>query len=172
LPWLIQPLDANHVLQGFASGEPQIDSYLLKYAMQNSAAGLGRTFVAVELGSQQVRGYFTMAAGSVRFDTIPDHVKKRLPRYPIPTAHLAKLGVDSQFQGRGLGAALLIEAFMKAALAGEAMAVFAIDVIAINDKAKAFYLKYGFVPLLDNSQHLYLHINTAIKIAKAMRQIP
>jgi ribosomal protein S18 acetylase RimI-like enzyme len=116
-----------------------------------------------------VCGYFTLVAGSVRFDTIPDHQRKRLPRYPIPTAHLAKLAVDSRFQGRGLGEALLIEALRKAAIAGEALAVFAIDVLALNDSAKNFYLKYGFVPLLDNPHHLYLHVKTAIQVAKGIR---
>jgi ribosomal protein S18 acetylase RimI-like enzyme len=167
--WSLQPLDRTHVLDGFGCGEAQLDSYLRSYALNNQAARLGRTFVAVETGSKVVCGYFTLVAGSVRFDTIPDHQRKRLPRYPIPTAHLAKLAVDSRFQGQGLGEALLVEALRKAAIAGEALAVFAVDVIAINDSAKSFYLKYGFVPLMDNAQHLYLHIKTAIQIAKGIK---
>ena len=62
----------------------------------------------------------------------------------------------------------MVEALKRAAIAGEALGVFAVDVFAINERARAFYLKYGFVPLLDNTMHLYLHIKTAIKVARAL----
>jgi hypothetical protein len=31
-----------------------------------------------------------------------------------------------------------------------------VEVVAIDDKAREFYLKYGFSPLMDDPQHLYL----------------
>ena len=153
------------MIQGFSCGEPPLDDYLLKNAWQSSAAGLGRTFVAVEPGKLEVCGYFTMAAGAVKFDSIPDYAKKRLPKYPIPTAHLAKLAVHESHQKRGLGAALLIEALRRSLSASEQIGVFAVDVIALNDRARGFYLKYGFVPLLDNTHHLYMSIKTAKAVA-------
>jgi ribosomal protein S18 acetylase RimI-like enzyme len=166
VPWTIEPLDKSHDGQGFACGEPQLDDYLKKYALQSGATGLGRTFVALEPGTKVVRGYFTLAAGTVKFDTIPDHAKRRLPRYPIPTAHLAKLAVDSSQQGRGLGAALLVEALIRAARAGEHVGVFAVDVLALNERARSFYVKYGFVALADNQFHLYMSIKTAQAVVK------
>jgi GNAT superfamily N-acetyltransferase len=165
VPWSIEPLTTDHVRSTFHCGEPQLDSFLSRHALANEAAGLGRTFVAVATGSRDVLGYFTMAAGSVRFDNVPDHVKRRLPKYPIPTAHLAKLGVDHREQGKGLGAALLVAALQRAAHAAQSVGVYAVDVFALHDKAKAFYLKYGFVPLLDNPLHLYMPIAAAKAVA-------
>jgi ribosomal protein S18 acetylase RimI-like enzyme len=165
VPWLIEPLNKGHRVQDFSCGEAPLDAYLKKNALQSSAAGLGRTFVALEPGNEEVCGYFTMAAGSVRFDTIPEHIKHRLPKYPIPTAHLAKLAVHQAHQKKGLGVALLIEALRRSASAGEHIGVFAVDVIALNDNARSFYLKYGFLSLLDNELHLYMHIKTAKKLA-------
>jgi GNAT superfamily N-acetyltransferase len=163
--WSIQPFEKAHVVQGFSCGETPLDDYLVKHAWQSGATGLGRTFVAVEPGKSKVHGYFTLAAGSVRFDTIPDHAKKRLPKYPIPTAHLAKLAVHESHQKKGLGAALLIDALRRSASASEQIGVFAVDVIALNDPARSFYLKYGFVSLLDNTHHLYMNIQTAKAVA-------
>jgi hypothetical protein len=44
--------------------------------------------------------------------------------------------------------------------------VYAIDVFALHDKAKRFYLKYGFVEMLDQPLHLFLPIATARRLAK------
>ena len=38
--------------------------------------------------------------------------------------------------------------------------VFGADLFAKDDDAKRFYLKYGFIPLMDNSFHSYLPIAT------------
>jgi hypothetical protein len=34
--------------------------------------------------------------------------------------------------------------------------IYAVEVLAIDDDAKRFYVKYGFVPLADGHLHLYL----------------
>lgn len=166
VPWSIEPLNKHHDIEGFTCGESQLNVFLHKHALANDSAGLGRTFVAVEPGSMRICGYFTMAAGSVRFDTIPDHIKRRLPKYPIPTAHLAKLGLARDHQSKGLGSALLVEALRRAARASEYVGVYAVDVFALHEQARSFYLKYGFVSLTDNLLHLYLPIATARAVAE------
>ncbi|MGD0463431.1 MAG: GNAT family N-acetyltransferase [Tepidisphaeraceae bacterium] len=107
-----------------------------------------------------------MSTGSVRFDVIPDHAKKRLPKYPIPTVHIGRLAVDVKFQGKGLGETLLVEALRKAATASSSVGVYAVDVIALHDRARSFYLKYGFVEMLDQPLHLFLPIAAARAAAK------
>jgi hypothetical protein len=41
-----------------------------------------------------------------------------------------------------------------------ALGAFAVDVRAIDDEARAFYRKYGFLPLEDDPLHLYLPMKT------------
>ncbi len=158
MAWTIQPLDSSLDMAAFDCGEPSLNSFLQKHALNNDRAGLGRTFVALEPGKTLVAGYFTISTGSIRFDTVPDHAKQRRPKYPIPTAHLGRLAVDRRFQGKGLGETLLVEALRKAAAASASIGVYAVDVFALHEKAKAFYLKYGFVELLDTPLHLFLPI--------------
>lgn len=42
----------------------------------------------------------------------------------------------------------------------ERIGVFAVDLFAKDEDAKGFYLKYGFLPLLDDPFHLYLSMAT------------
>jgi hypothetical protein len=47
--------------------------------------------------------------------------------------------------------------------AADSIGIHAVEVVAIDDDAKRFYLKYGFTELLDNPHHLYISINTLRK---------
>ena len=49
-------------------------------------------------------------------------------------------------------------------LAATELAVAAIEVVAIDDNAKRFYERLGFLSLHDNPRHMYLSIKTAGKL--------
>ena len=165
MPWVIQGLDAPVDLANFDCGEKSLNLFLQKHALNNDRAGLGRTFVAVEQGMNHAAGYFTISTGSVKFDTVPEHAAKRLPKYPIPTVHIGRLAVDVTCQGRGLGETLLVDALRRAATASRSVGVYGVDVIALHAKAGAFYLRYGFVGMLDAPLHLFLPIESARLVA-------
>ena len=63
----------------------------------------------------------------------------------IPIALLARLAVDLNHQGRGLGAALLRDAVYRVRLASAQVAVRAVVVHAIDDPAVAFYERLASV---------------------------
>jgi GNAT superfamily N-acetyltransferase len=54
------------------------------------------------------------------------------------------LAVHTDWAGRGLGTALLRDAVMRSVQAAELIGVRAMLCHAIDDEAKAFYLKHGF----------------------------
>ena len=157
---LIERLKTDHDRQAFDCGEPSLNDYLRRFARQNDEKGLGRTFVAVEPGSMDILGYYTLSSGGVRFDAVP----VKLPRYPVPVAHLARLAVDLKHRGKRIGETLLIDALARAARASDQLGIHAVEVIALDEAAKAFYLKYGFTPLLDVPLHLYLPMKTIRKL--------
>ena len=98
----------------------------------------------------------------MRFDEIPE---KRLPRYPIPVVHLGRLAVDMRYQGKGLGEFLLMDALRRTQLVSEQIGVYAVEVRAIDEAARQFYLKYGFTELKDDKLHLYLPISVIRKLS-------
>jgi GNAT superfamily N-acetyltransferase len=148
----IERLSSAHDRGQFDCGETTLNEYLQRFAGQHDRKGLGRTYVAVEPGETVVKGYYTISSGAVSFEDVPEN----LPRYPIPVVLLARLAVDRSARGHGLGEMLLIHALKKAAEVSEQLGVHAVVVDALNETARAFYLKYGFTELLDDPLHLYL----------------
>jgi len=156
LQFVIQPLGKQHKRENFDCGEESLNEFLQKYARQNSTRGFGRTFVAVLPGDAEVLGYYTLSSGNISFEIVPEKV----PRYPIPTVHLGRLAADLKMRGQGLGELLLIDALERAVLVAEEIGIYAVELFALTENAKRFYLKYGFVALKDDEKHLYLPIET------------
>ncbi len=155
---VIEPLSKHHCRASFDCGQESLGTYLKQYGRQNDERGLSRTFVAVEAaGEATILGYYTLSNGSVFFENLP---AERLPRYPIPTVLLARLAVDKSHQGRGLGRILLLDALRRAARVSQEAGVFAVEVVALNEEARGFYLKYGFQSLADDRMHLCLTLKT------------
>lgn len=162
--WRIEPIRKDHVRSAFDCGVSELDDFIRKYARQNERLGLGRTFVATRGRGGPVLGYFTLRAGSVECRALPLEETKRFPKYPVPVVHLAKLAVDRSARGEGLGERLLLDALRRAFDASVAIAAFAVEVIAIDARARDFYVRYGFKPLVNDELHLYLSMKTLSKI--------
>jgi len=158
--WLIEPLEDCHERAGFCCGKPALDEFLTQRAGQYERKKVGRTYVALKPGEKKVRGYYSIAAGSVAFDHFPHKISKRLPRHPIPVMLLGRLAVDRSAQGQGLGEKLLMDALDRALSLSAQLGIHAVEVHAIDDGAKAFYEKYGFSSLQGRPLNLYLPIET------------
>lgn len=152
--YTIERLSPAHDRSSFDCGEQTLDEYLRRYAGQHDRKGLGRTYVAVERGGSVVKGYHTISSGAVSFEIVPEN----LPRHPVPVILLGRLAVDRTTQGHGLGAMLLVHALKRALNVSEQLGVHAVVIDALNDRARAFYLKYGFSELSDDRLHLYLSV--------------
>jgi ribosomal protein S18 acetylase RimI-like enzyme len=160
--WRIERLSARHDRSAFDCGQPALDSFLRTLASQYEKKHMGRTYVAVLPGQPRVLGYYTVSAGAVAFSSVPASVSRKLPRHPVPVVHLGRLAVDRAARGQGLGETLLFDALRRSARTAEEMGVFAVEVYAIDDAARRFYLKYGFEPLADDPLHLYLSMRVVL----------
>lgn len=136
------PLTAAHDLDGFSCGEPVLDEWLKRRALANNVAGASRTYVVAE-PNLVVCGYYAIAAGSVARERASRGVRRNMSD-PIPVLVLGRLAVDERLQGRRLGAALLKDAVQRAQGVALQVGVRALLVHALHDKARAFYLQYGF----------------------------
>lgn len=159
LQFVIELLGKRHKRENFDCGEQNLNDFLKKYARQNSEKGFGRTFVAVLPDETDILGFYTISSGSISFEIVPE----KLPRYPIPTVHLGRLATDVNSRGQGLGELLLIDALQRTVLVAAELGIYAVELCALTENAKNFYLKYGFVALKDDERHLYLPIETLRK---------
>ncbi len=162
--WIIEPFGKAHDRSAFTSGKPSLDDFIRTRVSQYEKRRLGKTFVAVPEGEHRVIGYYTLSAGTVTFEHLPTEAARKLPKHPIPVVLLARLAVDQSAQGKRLGEGLLLDAFQRALDLSEKLGAHAVEVDAIDDSAVAFYVKYGFSPLIDNPKHLYLPMATIEKV--------
>lgn len=156
----IELLTAKHDRETFDCGEESLNDFLKRFARQNSEKGLGRTYVAVKPDGPRILGYYTISSGAVTFDAVPEN----LPRYPVPVLHIGRLAVDNSVKGQRLGNALLADALTRAVRISDQLGVYAVEVYALNESAKNFYLKFGFAELADDKYHLYLPVRNIRKL--------
>ncbi len=137
-----QPLAAAHLLGDFECGEPALDEWLKRRALNNQLGGASRTFVVVD-DKQRLRGFYALAAGVVAHQLATPSVRRNMPD-PIPVMVLGRLAVDRRAQGMQLGAAMLQDAVNRAITVSQNTGVRALLVHALHEQAKAFYEDYGF----------------------------
>jgi GNAT superfamily N-acetyltransferase len=154
--WIIEPFSKAHDRTAFTCGKPSLDDFIRTRVSQYEKRRLGKTFVAVPQGDKRVIGYYTLAAGAVTFERLPTQASRKLPKHPIPVILLARLAVDQSSRGKRLGEGLLLDALQRSLDLSDRLGAYAVEVDALDDSAAAFYVKYGFAPLLDNPKHLYL----------------
>ena len=134
-------LNATHHLDDFDCGEEALNSWLKRNALKNQQNQANRTFVICQ--NNNVVGFYALAAGSVSHQFVSGGLRRNMPD-PIPVVVLGRLAIDLAHQGQKLGAALLKDAVLRASAVSRQVGVKALLVHALNDKAKAFYLNYGF----------------------------
>lgn len=145
----------QHDRATFSCGVAGLDGYLKHQASQDMKRRLASCYVLVETGKPTVLGYYTLSSSSVLFQSIPDDLAKKLPRYPqIPAILLGRLAVDQRAQGQGLSKILLIDA-LKRALNAEISAPFVV-VDALDEHLADYYAHRGFLPLQDAPLRLIL----------------
>ena len=154
---------SSHDRSTFCCGNDQIDRYFRETVTQDVKRGYAKCFVAVEIETGKLAGFYTLTSNSIPLTGIPDNLKKKLPRYPtVPVVLIGWLGRHVDFKGRGLGDVLLFDAIKTIATA--AVASHAIIVDAIDDAAVEFYRGYDFVNLTaDRTNRLYLPVASALK---------
>ncbi|MGZ3633153.1 MAG: GNAT family N-acetyltransferase [Parachlamydiaceae bacterium] len=134
-------LSSSHYISDFNSGEPILDEWLRRRALQNQEAGASRTYVtSIE---NKVIGFYSLAAGGLTHQHAPTSIKRNMPN-PIPVIILGRLAVDISYQGRPIGAFLLKDAIFRTLQVSEIAGIRALLVHAISENAKQFYKKYGF----------------------------
>ena len=142
--FIVEPLGPSHDRTAFTCGVDALDRYFREQAGQDVRRRATACFVAREIATNRIAGFYTLAAGGILLAKLPARLAKRLPRYPaVPVARLGRLAVARAWQGRKLGGALLWDAVERARRSE--VAVYALVVDAKDEQAESFYLRHGFV---------------------------
>lgn len=151
-------LTEDHDLTFFRSGQDGLDEWLRRRARANQISGASRTYVICE--GRRIVGYYCLSSGALAAIDAPGPIRRNMPD-PIPMTVLGRLAIDADWQGKGIGAALLNDAVLRAAQAAHIMGIRGILVHAISEEAKAFYEHYGFSASPNNPLTLVLSLKGA-----------
>ncbi|HVS34898.1 MAG TPA: GNAT family N-acetyltransferase [Gemmataceae bacterium] len=162
--WRIERLNDAHDRAAFDCGQPSLDDFLKRLAGQYERRDFAALYVATVPPSSTVLGYYTLSGGAIDLAALPEAVRKKLPRHPVPVVHLGRLAVDRSARGQGLGRQLLLDALRVCTELAAKVALHAVEVRAIDDEARRSYQKYGFEPLMDDPLHLYLSMKVIRKL--------
>ena len=145
---------ASHVIDDFHSGKPALDRFLWRFALENQASGKSRTYVAAV--GERVIAYYSLAPGSVAPAVVPERVAKGQGAQDIPVILLARLAVDIEMQGLGLGRHMLLDALRRSVEGAEVIGGRAVLVHAEDEDARGFYLAHDLEPSPTDPLHLLM----------------
>jgi len=141
----VEAISDHHDVSRFdCGGHESLNDWLKRFALTNQRNESARTYVVHRSG--MVVGYYSISAGSVSVEEAPTRISKGLARHPIPVILLARLAVDKDEKGAGLGKALLKNALVRIAHAADIVGARAVLVHAIDEQARKFYLHFGLEP--------------------------
>ena len=162
--WTIGRLENAHDRSVFDCGQSVLNEWLKDRAGQFDRRDLSRTFVATRPAEVLVIGYYAISTHRVIYDVLPAGESKGLPRLDVPVVLLGRLAVDQSVQGQGLGALLLVDALRRSLQIADQVGIRAVEVDALDESARNFYLKFGFRSLLDDPRHLFLPMHEIRKL--------
>lgn len=164
MSYLTELLHSGHLKSQFDCGQPLLTQYLRRQAGQDMKRQLAACFVICnERG--EVKGYYTLSSAGIERKFLPEELRKKFPPsyQNLPVTLLGRLARDLNYPGERLGELLLIDALKRSYEASLQIGSIAVIVDPIDDAARKFYLRYGFIGLPDSGK-MFLPMKTIGKL--------
>ncbi|AUJ83089.1 N-acetyltransferase [Enterobacter cancerogenus] len=155
--------DVEYELSQFDCGEVSLNTFLAEHLKRQHREKFLRAYVlTTREENPRVLGYYTLSGSCFEKAYLPSKTQqKRIPYKNVPSVTLGRLAIDKRIQGQGFGELLVTHAMKTVYLASFAVDIHGLFVEAQNDKARNFYLKLGFIPLLaENEFTLFIPTKT------------
>jgi GNAT superfamily N-acetyltransferase len=157
-------LTEAHDGAAFDSGEPILDDWLRRRAWHNQQVEASRTYVVCPIGSNAIIGFASLSMGQILARETVGSMRRNMPQF-VPAVILGRLAIDSAWQGKGLGRALLAHVVARAERASREVSARLVIVHAISPAAESFYLRHGFTRLPIDTPTFALDLLKLRKIA-------
>lgn len=161
-----EPLHDGHDLSGFSCGKPALDNWLKTRARANQENGF--TVVIVVHDAGRVVGYYGLSPTAVLPASLPRSVRTAQPPNPVPCLLLGQLAVDQSYAGHGIGTGLIKHALTRCVQGAALVGGRALIVNAIDEEARLFWTRRGFLPSKDDPFRLLRPIS---HIAAALEHV-
>jgi len=114
-----------------------------------------------------IAGYYTLSQYGIEAGELPPELVQQLhlPKYDrLPATLLGRLARSKEFKGRGLGELLLMGAMKRALEHSRNIASVAVVVDAIDENARGFYRRYGFIDIPNHPNRLFISMKTVAQL--------
>lgn len=159
-----EALGRHHDLDRFICKSLDQTEWLRRYPRQSMASGATKVFVVTPVDSEEVVAYYAWTMAQINPVDAPERLTKGAGRYPQPVALLARLGVDENHEGQGLGAGLLQDVLRRVATISDEIGCRGLLVHAESEQACGFYKH--LIPELERSITDELHLVLLLKDIK------
>lgn len=167
----IEPLDRDHDRGAFSCEVDPITNFLKNNARKDHDAYKVRVFVACEAGSKKVIGFYSLVLSALTPSVVSDEADKKFGRVnAVPVIYLAMIGRDESTVRRGVGQALMEDAFERALAISEHAGAYALALDALNDRVAQIYEGFGFEKFIDGELKMFIPLRT-LREAKAASQL-
>lgn len=157
-----EPLNRGHDRAGFDCGDEALNHFIRHTARRQDERNIVRTMVFVNSNDpRRILAYYSTAPCEIH---PPQEVRagKNYP-HPVPFLRMARLATDLSVRGQGVGELALLGAIEDAAtIAQRLTAIGGLVVDAKDDRASAFYERYGFLPITEGGAQWYLPIQDCV----------
>ncbi|MGX3067383.1 GNAT family N-acetyltransferase [Ursidibacter arcticus] len=152
-----------HQRKDFDCGNLSLNRFLQQMASQQATKDTARTYVLLDpQNPTEILGFYTLTMTRLELAELPEILQKQA-KFPLSAGLLARLAVDKKHQQKGYAKILLRDALKNLYQASQIIG-FPIIVVDAKDGVIDFYQKYGFIPIQQNANRLYLMVRTLEKL--------
>lgn len=164
MPYWAQ-LNRKHNKKEFDCGYEISNEWLKKKAWQWQKRHATKVWVLSEqVDCTDIIAFYSLSSRTVRRADVPQD--SRLGRFPfdLPSILIGQVAVGKQWQGKGIGRFVMMNALFRCFEVASQIGLAVVEIDASDPQVCAFYEKFGFASLLDDTQHMYLGIDAAAGI--------
>ena len=155
----------SYDITGFDCGEEALNTFLKEHLKRQHDGQILRGYALVSGDTvPRLLGYYTLSGSCFERGMLPSKTQqKKIPYQNAPSVTLGRLAIDKSVQGQGWGEMLVAHVMRVVWGASKAVGIYGLFVEALNEKAKAFYLRLGFIQLVDENSNLLFYPTKSIE---------
>lgn len=159
----IEPLRSEHRRGAFRCTNSKIQNYCQNNARKHNDAYQVRVFVACQIDSLDVLGYYYLCLSSYTLGKLDDQADQKFERVnAVPAVYLGMIGVHSNYAKQGIGKMLMADAMRKTIAIAELAGTYALTLDALDESLVAYYREqFDFQSFKEgNGLEMFLPLNT------------
>ena len=158
--------EVEYQLSNFDCGEEYLNTFLTDHLQRQHSSKILRGYLLVTREDRpRVMGYYTLSGSCFEKILLPSKTQqKRVPYKNVPSVTLGRLAIDKSIHHQGYGETLVTHAMKVVYQASQAVGIHGMFVEALNDNAKKFYLRLGFIQLKEENCNSLFYPTKSIEV--------